>query len=125
MVLVDETEVNVYGGVVAAPAFRNIAAGALRHLGVAPHKPELLQPPVIQPDLPRRRAVKKEGDLGSGGRSNAVPDFVGLSLREAVEKARDLKLKVKMHGNGYVVKQMPAPGSHWSEDEVLVLNLQG
>jgi cell division protein FtsI (penicillin-binding protein 3) len=125
LVLVDEPEVNVYGGVVAAPAFRNIAGGALRRLGVAPHKPELLQPPVSQAELPRRRAVKKEGELSTGGRSNTAPDFVGLSLREAVEKARDLKLKVKMHGNGYVVKQLPAPGSHWSENEVLVLNLQG
>ncbi len=36
LVLIDEPEVNVYGGVVAAPVFRNIAQGALRHLAVAP-----------------------------------------------------------------------------------------
>src|SRR5438132_8634341 len=36
LVLVDEPEVNVYGGVVAAPVFRNIARGALPHLAVAP-----------------------------------------------------------------------------------------
>jgi hypothetical protein len=46
-------------------------------------------------------------------------------LREAVEKARSLKLKVKMQGNGYVIKQSPTPGGRWNEDEVLVLSLQG
>jgi hypothetical protein len=54
-----------------------------------------------------------------------VPDFVGLSLREAVEKARAMRVKVKMHGNGYVIRQSPAPGGRWSEEDILVLNLQG
>jgi len=54
-----------------------------------------------------------------------VPDFVGLSLREAVEKARSMNVKVQMHGNGYVVKQAPAPGGRWNEEGILVLNLQG
>lgn len=124
-VLIDEPEVNVYGGVVAAPAFRNIARGALHHLAVAPQNPELLSPPLVRAELPIRRPPKREGELAGDGQSNAVPDFVGLSLREAVEKARDLKLKVKMHGSGYVVKQLPAPGAHWSEDDIVVLNLQG
>jgi beta-lactam-binding protein with PASTA domain len=55
----------------------------------------------------------------------AVPDFVGLSLREAVEKARAIGIKVKMRGNGYVVQQSPAPGSRWAEENILLLNLQG
>ena len=38
LVLVDEPEGNVYGGVVAAPAFRNIAQGALRQHAVAPQQ---------------------------------------------------------------------------------------
>jgi cell division protein FtsI (penicillin-binding protein 3) len=123
-VLVDEPEVNVYGGVVAAPAFRNIARGALHHLSVAPQKPELLPVSLAQTELPIRRAMRKNGALHNGG-SGAVADFVGLSLREAVEKARELKMKVKIHGNGYVTRQLPAPGADWSDDDVLVLNLQG
>jgi cell division protein FtsI (penicillin-binding protein 3) len=125
LVLVDEPEVNVYGGIVAAPAFRNIARGALHHLSVAPQKPELLPAPMAQAEGSIRRALRTEGVPAGSGRSDAVPDFVGLSLREAVEKARDLRVKVKMHGNGYVTKQLPAPGSHWSEHDVVVLNLQG
>ncbi len=119
LILVDEPEVNVYGGVVAAPVFRNIARGALRHLAVAPKRPDVVPSTVSQAELGVRRATKKEDDMA------AVPDFVGLSLREAVEKARAMNVKVRMHGNGYVVKQTPAPGSRWKEEEVLVLNLQG
>ncbi len=42
LVLIDEPEGSVYGGVVAAPVFRNIAQGALRRMMVAPQKTEAL-----------------------------------------------------------------------------------
>jgi cell division protein FtsI (penicillin-binding protein 3) len=125
LILVDEPEVSVYGGVVAAPVFRNIARGALRQLVVAPQKPDLTPSGVGQVEVPFRRAPNKIDEAALDGSSSAVPDFVGLSLREAVEKARTMKMKVKMQGNGYVVKQSPAPGGRWSGDAVLLLNLQG
>lgn len=125
LVIVDEPEGSVYGGVVAAPAFRNIARGALRHLAIVPDKPEPLPiPAAIEGTLVRverksaSEAVRREGGL-------EVPDFVGLSLREAIEKARTLKLKVEMRGSGYVVKQTPAPGTVGGRGETLTLNLQG
>jgi cell division protein FtsI (penicillin-binding protein 3) len=124
LVLVDEPEVNVYGGIVAAPAFRDIARGALRQLAVAPQRGDLI-PSTPAAQAPLRRAPNKENDTVSDGGAPAVPDFVGLSLREAVERARAMKLRVKMRGNGYVVKQTPAPGVRWSENDTLILNLQG
>jgi cell division protein FtsI (penicillin-binding protein 3) len=123
MVLVDEPQSNVYGGVVAAPVFQNIARGALRHFGVAAQTAEPIAGPVAEADIPLRRAPKRSSQAAFD--TGATPDFVGLSLREAVEKARDLNLKVKIHGNGYVVKQSPGPGGRWDENGMLVLNLQG
>ena len=126
LVLVDEPEVNVYGGVVAAPVFRNIARGALRHLAVAPQKPDAVLSPVAQAaGAAFGSSPKKENNGASGAGAGSAPDFVGLSLREAVGKARSMKVKVQMHGNGYVIKQAPAPGGRWNEAGVLVLNLQG
>lgn len=125
LILVDEPETNVYGGVVAAPVFRNIARGALSRMVVAPEKPLLLPSTASRTELPLRRRPKKEDEIASDNSPAAVPDFVGLSLREAVAKARSLKVKVQMRGNGYVVKQLPLPGDRWNEEEVLVLNLQG
>jgi beta-lactam-binding protein with PASTA domain len=54
-----------------------------------------------------------------------VPSFIGLSFREALEKAQTLKVKVRLQGNGYVVKQTPAAGNRWPEAQTVVLNLQG
>lgn len=127
LVLVDEPEANVYGGVVAAPVFRNIARGALRHLAVAPQKPDAVasMSTITQADVPAQRVPRRENNEAFAAGSGLVPDFVGLSLREAVEKARALKVNVQMLGNGYVVKQAPAAGGRWNEAEVLVLSLQG
>jgi len=125
LIIVDEPEGNVYGGVVAAPAFRDIARGALRHLGIVPDKPEALPLPQATEGTLVRVERKSGNEAGKRPGALEVPDFVGLSLRAAVEKARVLKLKVELRGNGYVVKQSPAPGAVWGSGETLTLNLQG
>jgi cell division protein FtsI (penicillin-binding protein 3) len=125
LVLIDEPEVNVYGGVVAAPVFRNIAQAALRRLAVAPAKPAAIPALANLSELPIRRPTKLPEVNAVEANSNAIPDFLGLSLREALEKAQSLKMKLRLQGSGYVVKQSPAPGGSRSEGGVLVLNLQG
>ena len=124
LVLVDEPEVNVYGGVVAAPAFRNIARGALRHFAVAPQKSVPLPAAAFGAQVPLRHEPRRN-EVMTDGDPVEVPNFLGLSLREAVEKARAMKIKVKMNGYGYVVKQSPAPGGRWNNNDGLLLNLQG
>ena len=125
LVMVDEPEVNVYGGIVAAPAFRDIAGGALRQLAVPPEKSDFIPSAIAGVQAPLRRTPSKANEMSNGSDASAVPDFVGLSLREAVERARAMKVRVKVLGSGYVVKQSPAPGVRWSENDILVLNLQG
>jgi cell division protein FtsI (penicillin-binding protein 3) len=125
MVMVDEPEASAYGGVVAAPAFGNIARGALRHLTVAPRHADLVPMAKNAAELPQRRMPSKAAAVGEDGAANGAPDFLGLSLREAVEKARAAKVKVKMRGHGHVIKQHPVPGAAWNHHQELVLNLQG
>jgi cell division protein FtsI (penicillin-binding protein 3) len=125
LVLIDEPEAQVYGGVVAAPVFRNIAQAALNRLSVAPEKAMPIPSITKQADLPARQIVKRAVPVAVNVGADAVPDFTGLSLREALEKAQSMKVKVRLQGNGYVVKQMPAAGGHWNDEDVLVLHLQG
>jgi cell division protein FtsI (penicillin-binding protein 3) len=125
LVLIDEPEVNVYGGIVAAPVFRNIAQASLRHLAVAPQQAAVIPVPASQPEALIRRWTKPHNPSATDAGGGSAPDFVGLSLREALEKAQTLKVKVRLQGNGYVVRQSPEAGGRWNEESVLVLNLQG
>ena len=61
----------------------------------------------------------------AGSERDAVPDFLGLSMRGALEKAQSMRISLKMQGNGYVVKQNPAPGERRQEQQVVVLHLEG
>jgi len=124
LVLIDEPEVNVYGGIVAAPVFRNIAQGALRRLAVAPDKASPLPVAGSEAEKLNRRPVKRTNP-STAADSDGMPDFVGLSLREALEKAQTLKVKLRIQGTGYVVKQSRAPGNGSNDAEVVLLNLQG
>jgi len=125
LVMVDEPEGTVYGGLVAAPAFRNIAQGALRQLAVAPRNGATMPSPSAQVEPALPRPIKRAGVQLIGTRGDAVPDFTGLSMREALEKAQSLRIDLKVQGNGYVVRQTPAPGERRPEGQVVVLNLQG
>lgn len=122
LVLIDEPEGNVYGGVVAAPVFRSIAAGALRQLGVVPERPEPLFPNGKETLIRVDHRIGERPKIASG---QQVPDFVGLSMRAAIVKARALNLKIELRGNGYVVKQAPPAGSAWGGSDRLALILQG
>ncbi|TMA12027.1 MAG: penicillin-binding protein 2, partial [Deltaproteobacteria bacterium] len=78
LVLIDEPAVNVYGGVVAAPAFRNVARGVLRQLGVVPEKAEpRLLPTAQETTLARSERKYADGVLRQEN-DQEVPDFVGL-----------------------------------------------
>lgn len=125
LVLIDEPAVNVYGGVVAAPVFRNIAQGALRHLAVAPQQMAPIPAAPRQPESSIRHFVRIPQTKMVDAGAEAAPDFIGLSFREVLEKAQALNVKVRLQGNGYVVRQSPAAGDRWNDEGVLVLSLQG
>jgi len=125
LVLIDEPETQVYGGVVAAPAFRNIAQGALRRLDVAPEIATSVSATAKQMDSTTPLVKRIEAYSPAQMDADAVPSFIGLSFREALEKAQTLKISVRLQGNGYVVKQIPAAGGRWTDEQTILLNLQG
>lgn len=130
-----------YGGKVAGPAFKEIMERSLIHLNVPHDREEefLLaakQPPAGEPgpissvsakevQLPRaglERAVlelmKEDSAAAPAGTSATietgllrVPDFSGLSLREAARECARLGLALKISGSGTAVGQRPAPGT--------------
>ena len=54
-------------------------------------------------------------------KSTLVPNFKGKTVREALKLVNFSKLRVKIDGNGIVVKQSPSPGQKINNNQVLIL----
>lgn len=132
LVLVDEPVKNQFGGVVAAPAFRQIAQRLLTYTGLlnetrtevkaarpATRKRGLRlaaapEPPwQIPPAAPATPAgMHFPGHLARA--SGSVPDVLGKSVRNAVELFARAGVVPEIKGSGNrVVRQSPPAGSSW------------
>jgi cell division protein FtsI (penicillin-binding protein 3) len=122
LVVVDEPKTDVYGGLVAAPAFKEIATAAMAHLAVPPSRtvaPEVAVAPVASPaaaktpvspkPTPERPTVAVREGEGTG--TVRVPDVQGQVGREAVVKLLAAALEPQLSGSGRVVSQTPAAGA--------------
>jgi cell division protein FtsI (penicillin-binding protein 3) len=142
-VVIDEPRTDVYGGIVAAPAFKEIAAAAMPHLGVAPSRPlpavanaavvasrskEQREEPaareVSQPLLAafaRVEAVTEQVEKGSV----RVPDLSGEVGRKAVVRLLAASLEPRLNGTGRVIAQAPAGGTWVEKGTRVTLELAG
>jgi cell division protein FtsI (penicillin-binding protein 3) len=119
VVVINEPQEGLYGGVVAAPAFRRIAEQALLCLQVPPEQkgnwPGKLAEsgpyePLVQQPLKTLQPVLY-GDEKSGSQQALMPDLTGLSLRAALDHLPACSEPADIHGSGRVVRQHPEPGS--------------
>jgi len=116
LVVIDEPTTSPYGGVVAAPAFREIAFNTLCYLkaagvgkacdlpqqqATAPHVPS---PPVSE------AAGGEGGSIDIAGAGTAMPDFRGMSMRRVLQVMEKRELNLQLRGSGYVTEQHPLPG---------------
>lgn len=126
IVMLDEPWPLYHGGQVAAPAFRRIVEEALVYLGVPPEREE--DP---WPSSPRRLPDRAEAPFLLASTDSAtdpsaaevsdvvdtppgtVPDFAGLTARQAVHRAASLPIPVSLVGHGAVVGQNPPAGTPW------------
>ncbi len=133
LVVIDEPKSSVYGGMVAAPAFREIAEGALKSLGVAPtlpivaaQKEEKKSP--AQKKREREKAaeglVTVEDALPLEPQQVRVPSVDGLFARAAVRTLAEARLEVDVVGSGRVVKQEPPAGSVVERGSRVAVTLQ-
>jgi len=98
LVMVDEPKSSIYGGVVAAPAFRQINKRMISYLNYAPrYDARAVKPPTA--------AVKFDRNVP------LVPDFTGQTIREALTRIGNYSHRVKILGHGRIVAQEPPAGS--------------
>lgn len=124
LVLIDEPSTTSYGGVVAAPVFRAIATEALRILDVVPQgEPPLEAAPEPLPVQQVRRRPSVDTALTELATADGTPNYLGLSLREALTQAHAAGWNVDVDGSGYVTAQRPLPGAAPGAERHLALTL--
>lgn len=124
-VMVNEPKRSIYGGVVAAPAFRKINRRLISYLNYAPDAKlvKLTLPLAKEPTAAAEGSVKVvaaepgvRGDTATTAPAAkpspaVVPDFTGRTIREALARIAGYRNRVKISGQGRIVAQQPAPGS--------------
>lgn len=131
-VVVEESKGAIYGGVVAAPIFREIAGQALRVLGIYPEpaKPETVlaenrnkpgrskeaEPPEVVPVNAALTPPLSWPNLAAVPELPAeplklMPDLRGLTMRQVVSLLQKSGLRCRTVGSGLAVAQNPPPGT--------------
>ena len=126
-VIIDEPKGAIYGGVVAAPIFREIAAQSLRFLGYYPkgEKTTVLAGilpttaaaqtlPVERPRAHKRVAAvapRKVQSTPDRKPLEVMPDLNGLTIRQVLDLLHRSGLRCHFEGSGLAFSQEPAPGT--------------
>jgi len=106
VVVMDEPEKKKYGGLAAAPVFREVGAWTMNRLQINPdmrlvHKEDRQEEPAKKGAV--RVVVTQEGP-------GLLPDFKGRTIRDVLKTGRSLGLEVVPEGTGLAFSQQPSPG---------------
>jgi len=110
LVLVDEPEAKKYGGLVAAPVFREVGAWSLNHLRVLPDVRMVRADEVAESSNGQNSGSSLHVEVSQEG-PGLLPDFRGQTMREVLRGGRSLGVNVLVDGTGLAVEQNPEPGS--------------
>ncbi len=134
-VVIDEPQTDKYGGLSAAPAFKEIAEGALAYLGVPPSRAVAHRPPpapvapaavalAAAPEAPAGPERAPEELAAAGIKLVVVPDVTGRVSREAVSRLLAASLEPHLRGSGRAIGQSPGPGSRVERGSQVTVELQ-
>jgi len=144
-VIIDEPKGAIFGGVVAAPVFREIAAQSLRVLGYYPQKeldrdknlpvqakdaaapdqgqrtanaaPSQPPAPTLAQLLPDRLEIPKKP-------LTVMPDLKGYTIRQVLNLLTRSGLQYHLEGSGMAVSQEPSPGTNISPGATCLVKFQ-
>ncbi len=136
LVSIDEPKGNHFGGVVAAPVFRDIVRQTLPYLRVPPRgshgtvvmtksesqkyenstDPVEADVPIEDSEVSQKAEKSSEKSKKPGGLTEVetgsyrLPDYKGKTLREIMKTWDDSELHLEIEGSGVCGSQSPAPG---------------
>ena len=112
-VIIDEPQGVKYGGVVAAPAFREIAQNSLAYLKIQPNLPTTTAAKPAATRATTAPTVKSlsEGDgLETPAGGEIMPNFQGMSMRRVLQVMEKSGINIRLLGSGRAAEQSPPPG---------------
>ena len=110
VIIDDPTLGSYYGGQIAAPVAGRIFSQLMRYLHIEPSSDPLAGMDIVPAEQPKHKPQKVfQGEVPSG--KVVMPDFVGLSLREAARKAADSGLTFESEGSGVAAYQSIEPNT--------------
>lgn len=113
-IVVEKAQGETYAGRIVAPVIAEAADIIINHLGMSRgNAASLAHSGRIT--IPQDKPIK----LG-----NSVPDFTGMSKRDLLPLMENSSLKIMIEGNGWVVRQVPRPGTPILENMTIELYLE-
>ena len=110
VIIDDPTLGSYYGGQIAAPVAGRIFAQLMRYLHIEPTSDTMSGMEIVPAEVAKPKPQKVyQGEVPNG--KVVMPDFVGLSLREAARKAADSGLKFNGEGSGVAKSQSISPNT--------------
>ena len=109
LVVIDEPRGQVYGGVVAAPAFNQIAVKTAYYLGIQPTETAALA--AVRPSASSAPGHATPVSTARTASAMVMPDLSGLSMGRVVDIMGGYSVKLSLTGSGVARTQAPAPGA--------------
>ena len=134
-VLINKPNGNYYGGLVAAPVFKNIVSRILSLENNNEHQPVLkndlrtvhheksdyTEEFLVNKIVSEENLTESENIFVSENMRNVMPDLRGKTVKEAVLTLNELGLRFSISGNGVVIEQSIAPGSSVKNKKTCIL----
>ena len=116
LVLIDEPQRDKWGGVAAAPVFKNIGEQILTCFRTPLRENSLPIPEkeVNETGLKMASAaavVHGQASFQTDEAESVMPDFHGMTIRDVLKKAKGRGIDIKAIGSGWAVRQEPSAGT--------------
>ncbi len=110
LVVLDEPQTDKWGGVAAAPVFKNISEQILNCFETNIRKVQVVKADVSD-TVQLISTQKNYAEQDFSADDSEMPDFTGLTIRQALKKARAHSIDLKVSGSGWAIQQYPRPGA--------------
>ena len=124
LVILDEPQRDKWGGVAAAPVFRDIGEQILTRFrtNIRDNSPWEEEKPGIDLKVrlvsaPAPFTIQEDPEAPEADDA-LVPDFRGMSIREVLKKSKEKGLEVRISGSGWATAQKPAAGNPTPENRL-------